>query len=188
MRRWERRILQSNATIQKIVILGRLLLVLWNGLRFCHSQFCWHKFNYLVPAGHVTWRGSLFFETFNDPAMELSIGHSTTIIRPLYDLWSQMHIAQVGMPIGLVRGRLPATRQTQTRHQSVALYSSDDVVRSLRLQQNLIDRICQGWRRITVSRHGYSGQKKDNTAVCISSITGCIMLIIRAHPITNGAF
>ena len=36
--RWERRILQSNSTIQEIIILGGLLLLLWSGLRFGDVQ------------------------------------------------------------------------------------------------------------------------------------------------------
>ena len=181
--RWERRILQSNATIQEIVILNGLLSLLWSGLRFgdiqpsclttwqldsaalrgltwrsktsnsatpfsicvcdllskgtlawihrylqtldtlysqlnssdvdfCHPQFWWHKF-YQWPPQAMAYGEALLFETLHDFAMELSIGYSTIIIRPLYDPWSQMHTAQLGMPTGLVRGRPPNTANTK---------------------------------------------------------------------------
>ena len=48
--------------------------------------------------------------------------------------------------------------------QSVALYSRDDVVGSLRLQQQLIDKICGGWRPCTPLARGANSQFKTQSS------------------------
>lgn len=223
--RWERRILQSNATTQEIIILGGLLLLLWSGLRFGDIQRSCLETWQLDSAAlrGLTWRsktsnsatpfgicvcgllskGTLawihrYLQTLDTIYSQLhsreidfaipSFGGTNSVLWPpqamaygeaLYFLryymtlpWSSASATQKlssdhytihGLKCTLLSwacqlGLSEEDRRQHGKHkpaqQSVALYSRDDVVGSLRLQQNLIDRICQGWRPCTPLARG----------------------------------
>ena len=218
--KWERRVLQAQATIKEIIILGGFLLLCWSGLRFSDIQrtslstwflddrslrgltwraktcststpfgvvltgllsqgnFTWvHR--YLQALDHVYANQTAESVDFAIPAFH----HQDTPVMPadamtyaeaLFHLryfmqlpWSQSsHSCQVNPTSYTVHGLKatllswaaqadlsPEDRRMHGKHKpaqmSVQLYSRDDIIGSLRLQQALIDKISQGWRPST---------------------------------------
>ena len=223
--RWERRILQSNSTIQEIIILGGLLLLLWSGLRFGDVQrshlgtwqldglalrgLTWRSktsnsatpfgicISGLLSKGTLSWIHR-YLQTLDTlycklkinevdfaipsfggtaspmwPPQAMPYGEALYFLRYYMTLpWSSAATAQSltsdhytihGLKCTLLSwacqlGLSEEDRRQHGKHkpaqQSVALYSRDDVVGSLRLQQQLIDKICGGWRPCTPLARG----------------------------------
>ena len=223
--RWERRILQSNSTIQEIVILGGLLCLLWSGLRFGDIQRS-HLATWQLDGSALrglTWRsktsnsatpfgicvsgllskGTLawihrYLQTLDElystldisavdfalpsfggknvpiwPPQAMSYGEALFFLRFFMTLpWSAAvtsqglssdHYTIHGLKCTLLSwacqlGLSEEDRRQHGKHkpaqQSVSLYSRDDVMGSLRLQQQLVEQICRGWRPCTPLARG----------------------------------
>ena len=223
--KWERRVLQSQASSKEIIILGGLLLLCWSGLRFSDAQrsqlstwqldqsslrgLTWRAktCNTSTPFGvtlaGLLSRGSLtwvhrFLQTleslyagqdsreidFTIPAFHqeelpkqpfeaMSYSEALCYIRFYMQLpWSGNPLAtQVNSSSYSVHGpkttllswaaqaNLPEEdRRLHGKHKasqtSVQLYSRDDILGSLRLQNALIQRIQQNWRPATPLARG----------------------------------
>lgn len=223
--RWERRVLQSQASIKEIIILGGLLMLCWSGLRFSdaqrsqlstwqldrtslrgltwraktcntstpfgvtlagvlsHGSLTWvHRFlmtlesmyegqnpceiDFTIPAFHQS-------ESPRQPFEAMSYSEALYYIRFYMQLpWSGSPLAtQVNSSSYSVHGlkttllswaaqaNLPEEdRRLHGKHKasqtSVQLYSRDDIVGSLRLQNALIQKIQQQWRPATPLARG----------------------------------
>ena len=223
--KWERRVLQSQASSKEIIILGGLLLICWSGLRFSDAQrshlstwqldqsslrgLTWRAktCNTSTPFGvtlaGLLSRGSLtwihrFLQTleslyagqdshvidFTIPAFHqaevptqpfeaMSYSEALYYMRFYMQLpWSGNSLAtQVNTSSYSVHGlkttllswaaqaNLPEEdRRLHGKHKasqtSVQLYSRDDILGSLRLQNALIQRIQQNWRPATPLARG----------------------------------
>ena len=223
--KWERRVLQSQASSKEIIILGGLLLICWSGLRFSDAQrshlstwqldqsslrgLTWRAktCNTSTPFGvtlaGLLSRGSLtwihrFLQTleslyagqdshvidFTIPAFHqaevptqpfeaMSYSEALCYMRFYMQLpWSGNPLAtQVNTSSYSVHGlkttllswaaqaNLPEEdRRLHGKHKasqtSVQLYSRDDILGSLRLQNALIQRIQQNWRPATPLARG----------------------------------
>ena len=223
--RWERRVLQSQASTKEIIILGGLLLLCWSGLRFSDAQrsqlstwqldqtslrgLTWRAKTCntstpfgvtlagILSHGSLTWvhRFLLTLESvyeghdsceidFTIPAFHqadsprqpfeaMSYSEALYYIRFYMQLpWSGSPLAtQVNSSSYSVHGlkttllswaaqaNLPEEdRRLHGKHKasqtSVQLYSRDDIVGSLRLQQALIQKIQQNWRPATPLARG----------------------------------
>ena len=218
--KWERRVLQAQATIKEIIILGGFLLLCWSGLRFSDMQrtslstwflddqslrgLTWRAktcststpfgvaLTGLLSQGNFTWvhrylqaldhiyanqtAESVDFAipAFQDKDTPVIPADAMTYAEALYHLryfmqlpWSQSaHSCQVDPTSYTVHGLKakllswaaqadlsPEDRRMHGKHKpaqmSVQLYSRDDIIGSLRLQQALIAKISQGWRPST---------------------------------------
>lgn len=223
--KWERRVLQSQASIKEIIILGGLLLLCWSGLRFSDAQrsqlstwqldqsslrgLTWRAktCNTSTPFGvtlaGLLSRGSLtWVHRFLQTLESLYAGHDSREIdftipafhqeelpkqpfeamsysEALYYIRFYMQLPWSGHPFatqvnsssysvhGLkttllswaAQANLPEEdRRLHGKHKasqtSVQLYSRDDIIGSLRLQNALIQRIQQHWRPATPLARG----------------------------------
>ena len=218
--KWERRVLQAQATIKEIIILGGFLLLCWSGLRFSDMQrtslttwflderslrgLTWRAktcntstpfgvvLTGLLSQGNFTWvhrylqaldhvyadqpAESIDFAipAFQDQDTPVIPADAMTYAEALYHVryfmqlpWSQSSLSLQVDPTSYTVHGLKATllswaaqadlspedRRMHGKHKaaqmSVQLYSRDDIIGSLRLQQALIEKISQGWRPST---------------------------------------
>ena len=223
--KWERRVLQSQASSKEIIILGGLLLICWSGLRFSDAQrshlstwqldqsslrgLTWRAktCNTSTPFGvtlaGLLSRGSLtWIHRFLQTLESLYAGQDSHVIdftipafhqaevptqpfeamsysEALYYMRFYMQLPWSGNPLatqvntssysvhGLkttllswaAQANLPEEdRRLHGKHKasqtSVQLYSRDDILGSLRLQNALIQRIQQNWRPATPLARG----------------------------------
>ena len=120
----------------------------------CTPKFWRQECTDLAPSGHVIRRSIIFLRFF----MTLPWSAAVTSQGLSSDHYTIHGLKCTLLSWACQLGLSEEDRRQHGKHkpaqQSVSLYSRDDVVGSLRLQQQLVEQICRGWRPCTPLARG----------------------------------